>query len=535
MVGELLVSTSRAYPVGQSADKAWAARKRLAVLMVMSDVLHADKFHAKRYKNVPVFQYVLKSDIAELVESAAEAIDDKDTALENRLQALINFWASTQVIGPDLYKSLRERFADGRTRARGGTPVRKRTYKLPDIFGERNLPWYQQPASYMIDPLIEHPDRAIDTTSIRAERPGTREATPAVRAMLDDFFDNIDLEYMPTGDNPTGETKKYKLWYDSMGQLVKQNKITGETKTVCNGYGWSPKFCRDMQDIGLPSKIVDRRAAHIEKTKLLKEQRDNERLTRISPALPPSSPRRRRVSSSASDRGSDSDRPSSRDSADDQYRQRRSSRDEDRLYDRRSRFDGAQGDRQPNNQYARGSQHQNQRWNNHNNQPQASRNNYGGRGNNSNANFTHGFPQAPQAFNNAPPFHPPPPPPPPPMQGQYTGPPFPQPPQYFPGGPVPPPPPPPPNYNGTYNPPSNMVGQPGNTYFQGGNHPGYGNQANNNPGYNNGSGYGWQPQHQRGFGGGHQGRGGNRGGNRGDNRGSSRGGDQGQWSGRGRY
>jgi len=568
MVAELLVSTSKAYPVEQGADKARAARKRLAVLLVVSDVLHADKFHKKNHKNQSGFAYKLKPEIEELVQCAAEAIDNKDTAQENKLKALINFWATSGCIDNDLYRCLRERFAEGLAVARGGTPVRQRTYKMPEIFGEQNLPWYEQPASYMIEPLIEHPDQPIVTGSIQAERPGYREASNEVRAMIDDFFDNIDLKYMPTGDNPTGGTKKYNLWLDPLGQTVKQNKVTGDIKTISNGYGWSPKFCRDMQDIGLPSTIVDKRAAHIEKMKLMnKERLENERRTRISPVPAASSPRRRRISSSVSDRGSDDERPSSRDSGRDQYRQRPSSRDEDRHYDRRSGFDDAQ--RQPPNQYTRGSQHSNQRWNNHGNHPQASRNNYGGRGGNGNAGYTQGFPQAaqgfpqapqgfpqaqqafsqaPQTFNNAPGFHPPPPPPPPPppMQGQYSGAPFVQPPQYFPGGQVPLPPhiagaggppplPPPPNYNGVYNPPSNLAGQPGNPYFQGGNVPGFGNQANNNPAYNNhvynnGGGYGGQPQPQRGFGGGFQGRG-NRGGNRGDNRG----GIQGQWGGRGRY
>jgi hypothetical protein len=47
---------------------------------------------------------------------------------------------------------------------------------------------------------------------------------------------------------PPMTAQKYKLWSDPLGQLVEQDKVTKEAKTVGNGYGWSPKFCAAMHD-----------------------------------------------------------------------------------------------------------------------------------------------------------------------------------------------------------------------------------------------------------------------------------------------
>jgi hypothetical protein len=535
-VAELFLSASRAFPVDQDADKVRAARKRMAILLVVSAVLSADNSFVAHWK----------PDIEDLIECAAEATVENDTRHYKELQMLINFWATSGCVTPQLSQYLRKRFAAGMAVARGGNPLEKRTYRLPNIFGDRQSAWHLQPASYMIRPLIERPDLPINTSSIRPVQFASKEVSDDVRAMIDDYLDNIDLAYKPTADNPTGETPKYKLWLDPLGQLVKQDKITSEVKTVCNGYGWSPNFCAAIREHGCPQTIKEQRNAYRERP----EPKPKERQSRFhnAPAVEPTSSRQRHTSGHSS---SDESRPTSRDSDGSFNRDRRSSQDHGRLHDRGGRFDRGPGDRQ----YNRGSHHQNQRWNNRV-EPQGGRVNYGGLGPNGNGrgNYPQGLPQAPPVFNNAHGVQPPPPPP-PHLQGQYAGQPFLQPPPPFQGGqvlypppPPPPPPTPPPNYDGTYSSPPNMVGPPGQAYFQGGNNAGYGSQMNNNYPFNNnnwgGPGGHSQPQHQRGYdggqyqnqnqrarNGGYQGRGGNRGGYRGGNRG----GNAGQWGGRGRY
>jgi hypothetical protein len=546
-VAELLLSISKAYPIDQDADKVRAARKRMATLLVVSAVLYADMSRRENDHDRPSFAAHWKPDIEDLVECAAEATIENDTRHYNGLQMLINCWAMSGCINLQLYQYLRKRFAAGMAVARGGNPLEKRTYRLPNMFGDRQSAWHLQPASYMIRPLIERPEVPINTNSIRPEQPASKEASDDVRAMIDDYFDNIDLAYKPTADNPTGETTKYKLWLDPLGQLVKQDKATREVTTVCNGYGWSPKFCAAMREHGCPRTIVEQRNAHLERLTAQREER--KRRFGDTPAVAPSSSRQRNTPGHSS---SDDSRPTSRDSEGSFNRDRRSSQDQGRFYDHGTRFDRGRGDPQQPNQYNRGSQHQNQRWNNRV-EPQAGRANYGAYGTDGNGrgNYSQGPPQAPPAFNNAHGFQPPPPPPPPHLQGQYAGQTFPQPPPPpFQGGQVPyPPPPPPPNYDGSYSSPPNMAGSPGHGYFQGGNNAGCGNQMNNNHPFNNHNNWGGpgghpQPQHHRGFdggqcqnqnqrahNGGYQGRGGNRGGYRGGNRG----GNSGQWGGRGRY
>ncbi|KAF2246013.1 hypothetical protein BU26DRAFT_521533 [Trematosphaeria pertusa] len=464
-----------------------------------------------------MFVREMKPYIEELVEMAASAVPGKDSEAEKKLKAVINFWAANQYISREEYKSYRERAMDGLVVAQGGR--KRRTYALPVWFGDRTAPWHELPASYMLEPMIRHPDRPIARHEIKVKRYSEKQPSERVRQLLEEYFENIDLKYLPTGDNPTGETKKYKLWLDPMGQLVKQNKETRETKTVCNGYGWSVKFCQDMQDEGVPEALGERREEYREEQHQ-KRMQDMQARERNRAAKPRSPGRRPYSSSSDKDRGRDYRRDSgsmsrsrstsssvsrgSRGDRDESYdRRRQSSRDGSRDYPEGSSHldDRRHSDQRPLlNQYGRPS-----RWSDRRSgYQQPNRGNYGGPGGNNynNSNYPgQGFSQASQ-----PPNFPASYPPPSPMAGQVPGypnaqfPPPPPPPFGAPGTSVPPPPPPP-NYNGPYpGAPPNMGGYQNNPY----------NYGNSNFAYGNQGGYGGQAQggSRGGFGGGFQGRGG---------------------------
>jgi hypothetical protein len=506
-------------------------RNRLDLLLVVNDALHTDKYHHDSTSKHGLLGTEMTSQLAELVELAASCALEKGSQVENKLQAIINFWAVNQLVGHDVFKTLKEGADESLLQAQGGALIRKRNYLLPEYHGDRTAPWYELPASYMLDQMIKQPNRPLDPHRIKVTRFDKRPVSAHVRKLLDNYFENLDLKHTPTGDNPTGETDKYNLWLDPMGQLVKRDKETGETTTATNGYGWSMKFCQDMQRDGVPESIKTLREDAERMEAVPERQRDQRRLSR--------SPRRRRRSSSTSSRGRGRDRRSrsdsyaSRSSYDSRSRshsrhhdcRRRSPRDEDRgRNDRDRRFDGRENDtrRSPSRPIERSQSQSGQ-----GNGPQGlNRNNQGSPGNgqflpNMPQNFTPNFSQAPQPPFNAPLFPPPPPmpnqfpgafsmqpfpPPPPPMQFQGPG--------GFPGGV---PPPPPPNFSGPYPPPPpNIAAMPNNPYnfnnqwgnFQQGANPGF-NQAQN-PGSFQNQGYSQnQAQSQSGFTGGRGGYGGN--------------------------
>jgi hypothetical protein len=514
VLGDYLVAASRSIvidPTGKSVTPSKAARNRLDILLVVSDVLHADTFHRPNDGAQGAISHHLKPYIEDLVELAALYATGKDSPCEKKLKAIVNFWATTQCVSRNDINAIRDRAIEGLVVARGGIPVRKRTYALPEWFGDRGVPWHELPASYMLEPMIKYPDRPIDTFAINVTRLEQRQPSNRVRKLLEHYFEDIDLKYVPTGDNPTGETKKYKLWLDPMGQLVKQNKETGETRTVSNGYGWSKRFCHDMLENGVPKTVTARRKKHKRTLKLI-EKNQKEVEDRSLARQYSSSPPRRRYSSS---------RERSRSSSLGRYSRSRSrSRDSDRgdSYDgprpssrdkngRRSRFDreweSSRG-RPPSEPCNRGpDQSQQQRYHIQGN------NNY--------------VPLPPSNYNQMPIATSTPPPP--FMPGQFLEYPmqgFPPPllpSQVNPGQihPPPPPPPPPQTFNGSFPgaPPNNPSFQ-NNTY----------NFGNVNPVYNNfpGSGYRGPPQqspgvYREGLNGGFQGRGGPQGGYQGNQQG----------------
>lgn len=535
MLGEYLVAVSKSVVVDASATPAKARRNRLDVLLVVNDVLHADRYHCKDGAVPGNLAVSLQPYIENLAGLAAEVVDGKGSLIEQKLKAVINFWASSGCISVDDFKNIRERVEEGLAVAQGAIPLRKRTLALPEWHGDRNVAWHELPASYMVEPLLEHPQRPVPAKVISATRFDQKQPSDHVRKALETYFEDIDLAYVPTAGNPTGESKKYKLWLDNMGQLVKQNKENGETTTVCNAYGWSLDFCQGMQENGIPDKVQELREKHKVKAQTNNSSRWNSP-PRIS-SRQSRSPPRRRYSSSSADRSrsrsrsssygayNPDDRPRSRDNDRDKRddRRRPSSRDDHRDYNQRSSRFAERGESErgrPASEYeGRGYRNDRQsRWNDN------QRGGYqdSGRDNANRASHQPGF--APQGnFNQNLQPHPNPggiPPPPPPALGQqYPG--FPMPgflPPHlaqgqFPAG-APPtqvPPPIPPNFQGQFpGAPFNMMQGQNNAYSYGNNASGHGH----NPGY------GGQPQGDA--------RGGFRGG-----RGGYRGGYQGPYQGRG--
>ncbi|KAJ4988588.1 hypothetical protein SVAN01_05879 [Stagonosporopsis vannaccii] len=496
VLGDYLASISKSLVVDTSstAAKKKAVRNRVDLLLVLNDALHTDKFHRSDSASHGLLAAGLTSYLAELLDLAALCAAGKESQLEQKLRAIINYWAVNKLISSDAYKILRERVDESFLQAQGGTPVRKRNYLLPDYHGDKTAPWYELPASYMLDQMIREPNRPLDAHRIKVARFEKRPVSTHVRKLLDSYFENVDLKHTPTGDNPTGETEKYTVWLDPMGQLVKRDKATGETTTVFNGYGWSMKFCQDMQKDGVPESIKALRDDTERLDAIPGRERDRRRYSR--------SPRRRRRSSSLSSRGRGRDRRSrsgsyaSRSSYDSRSRsgsrhrdsRRRSPRTEERpRSDRDRRFDDRENDgrRPPPRPIERA---QSGHWNG---QQASNRNNQGSPGesqylSSTPQNNTLSFSQASQPPFNAPPF-----PPHPSMPNQFPGPfpmqPFPPPPPPMPfhqGGI---PPPPPPNYSGPFPPPPPSIATAPNNPYN------FNNQWNNFP-QGNSSGYNLQNQ-----------------------------------------
>ncbi|KAF2025509.1 hypothetical protein EK21DRAFT_76254, partial [Setomelanomma holmii] len=256
-LGDYLISVSKSVVVdrSQSAATRKAARIRFTPLLIISDVLHTDKYHQRSSAKQSIFSRESGPFVTEIVELAAACVCDKESQTESRLRALLNYWAINELLSQDNLKAIRDRADEAFLIAQGGTPARKRNYLLPEYHGDRNAPWYDLPVAYMLDQMITNPNRPIDPRRIKVARLDKKPVSSRVRNLLNTYFENIDLKYVPTGDNPTGETHKYKLWLDPMGQLVKQNKESGDTSAVCNGYGWSTKLCQDMQKDGVPETI----------------------------------------------------------------------------------------------------------------------------------------------------------------------------------------------------------------------------------------------------------------------------------------
>lgn len=513
VLGDYMVFLSRSIALDQQTVMATkrAARNRVDLLLIVNDVLHTDTFHSRDTETKGFFSDECAPFIIELVAQAVACCSEKGTLAEKKLKALLNYWALNRLLSNRDIKFCREKVDEGLLLAQGGTVVRKRDYLLPEYHGDRTAPWHDLPASYMLEQMINEPKKPIDPNRIKIKKLEKKSVSPHVRTLLDNYFENIDLKYLPTGGNPTGETEKYALWLDPIGQTVKQDKNTGETATVCNGYGWSLKFCQDMQKHGVPENIkiirddLERMEEIPESREMPQRRREDGRFAR--------SPRRRRESSSES--GPRRDRSRNRRESTSSYDSRHSysrSRSPERghqlqhqpargrsrvFHDEGQAYDDDRGSGQPRpppRSYRREDRHPDSQWNGPNAPPLPLPPNGPG------GNFApppppptygQGFSQPPFLDSRYPPppvgpglfpgqFFPPhlvPPPPPPPFQGPgalAAGPLPPAPPNF--SGPYPPPPPPPPPV---------LAGQPNVAPT---NHQ-YGNRYGNNFGHGSGGFY----------------------------------------------
>ncbi|KAG9193484.1 hypothetical protein G6011_03519 [Alternaria panax] len=551
VLGDYLIAVSKSIVVDQSAPGSAkkAARNRMDLLLIVNDVLHTDKFHCRNPMKQSIFGDGSESLIVDLIGQAAACITEKASQSELKLRAIINFWTVNRLLSAEGLKACRDRADEALLVAQGGTPVRKRNYLLPEFHGDRNAPWHDLPASYMLEQMIKHPKRPINPSKIQIQRLDKKPVSPHVRNLLDNFFEKIDLKYLPTGDNPTSETNKYRLSLDPMGQLVKQNKDTGETTTVANGYGWSPKFCQDMQKFGVPENIKiaredAERMEDMDDPPVMSVTRRDDRHSRPTTSSSDSDYRRERMGYNRS-RSRSRSRRSSGSYDDGRSPPRRRFREESQGRRRMSpspssktthREPGNRGLVEPGRQsrtYGRDGSQSASQWNG------PDRNNQGSPGNHQHQHHASPIPsqsygqpysQPPQAPFNTPPF------PPQHMPGQFQG----QPPKPMPPFGVPPPPPPhfqgpggfapppPPNFNGAWPHPLPNVNVPPNGPQQGNQG---GNQGGNQYGHQGGNQYGNNGQYGqnrggfqggRGYGGGQ--RGGYNGGNRGGWRGNGRGG-----------
>lgn len=275
LLGEYLVQLSLFTTTDQNASPSKRTANQLRILFLVSDVLHADKYHRQvfsvddsatsagvqaqntfpRAEGTESFAGKvgpgLEPYLAQLTTQTAIGLTEPDSIHETKLKGLLSFWESSQALTPPHLNSVREAANRALDQAKG----RRGMYKLPAWFGGENTPWRYLPVSSMLLPDIGKPDRAVGPRQLRPVKFNKKELAHDVCDLLDDYFENIDLRFRPNGSNPTGGTENHNLSLDPMGQMVKASQETGEKKNVGNSWWWSEKMCKDMQTSKVPERI----------------------------------------------------------------------------------------------------------------------------------------------------------------------------------------------------------------------------------------------------------------------------------------
>lgn len=324
-----------ANPDAAPADRMKTKRMRFNALAIMNDLLHAGLYHRQNSATKVAVSNELVESLNELVELVAACISKKNSPSENRLMAILNSWYINGLVNAEDTALLRDTAMETWRVAQGGTPalVPKRNYVLPEFHGNKSARWQQLPASHMLEQIAKFPGQPINGANMTIAKLDKKQVSQSVRKLVDNFHENLKLDYKPSGDNHSGGTKQHKLSLDPIGQLVKQDKRTRKRVIVSNRYGWSTEMCKDMLKDGIPGAAK----ATLEKQARLGEDEDHRR--QLNAMHDSDSPEDRRPASSGSNSmrsdSYDFDRPGSRSSRG-SYRSRSPTHD-DRHQDSRHR------------------------------------------------------------------------------------------------------------------------------------------------------------------------------------------------------
>jgi hypothetical protein len=374
------VVLSKSNIVDSNKNPGKAIRNRLDVLLVVSDVLHAAKFHAQTHSGIAAG---LGTYIEGLVELVASCLRDKGTSFEKKLKALIMFWRTNELLPAKNVDSIIVATRKALSLAQSDAPptTEKTKPALPEWFGDRSASWDNLPASYLLRSMITNPARPINPRTIRIKNFGKQEPSERICGLLEEYFNNVGLAYRPSGDLVVDEPAQDTLWLDPVGNLVRQAKTTNEVTSISNAYGWTIKTCKSIKEHGVPENIHKARNEY-QSGRAFVDELDIEGIDRRDrrgyAGDRSRSPKRRRYSSvsdhdrhsrhrsydsrssSRSSYNDRDDRPSSRDdrpSSRDKRRERpRTSKFDDKEYDKRGRDRDREFDqrRPPPNSYSRG-------------------------------------------------------------------------------------------------------------------------------------------------------------------------------------
>lgn len=442
MLGKYLVAIAKLHRSVEGPATPKDIRLLFGIILVISDVLHAAKFHVKAFE-VPVG--VLTPYISELTNLAAQSIIDTDKTSEKKLKAIIQFWRLNEVLnGRDLHE-MEQRVRQSLRRVQRATaPEVETSHAPPQTFGERKSTWYGLPATYILRSTFRNSFRPVDTYTIRPTEPNTHQSAEVVDELFNEYLNSSGRSLHSSTNGGSGIAEQYKQWFIKVGELVKANEAEGkETSGIT--FGFSTDIGDEIDGKGVPQGVIKMRTEY---DRGVDDEAFDRGRSNSRPYTPPrsrfsyqspsgrqnSSPhddeRGRYRSRSRSPYGSRNDRPGSRESYEDL-------RDQDRgpRYD-----DGNRNQYRSSRDYGRDAPPHLSKFSNSDGQSSTS--------DIPEPNATYGGPYTSTggpSNNNAPSF---PPPFPPQFPGQFPMPPFPPPfpPGSMPGIP-PPPPPPPPNFN----------------------------------------------------------------------------------------
>ena len=296
-----LLVLAKSYGTGkESPGDPSAKRKRLHILYIINDVLHATR---KLSASISLDQS-WGTTLPALV--ACTAVPDKYPKHSRNLELLLTLWKEKGYFSDPVYKNLKDSLsgkcssAGANVQATSMLLAKDVPYNLPSMHGDIKTRWYDLPTTTWLSNITPNSSKAINYHLIR---PTPLVAGPAGAALADSVKNMLgNAEQLFAKDAKWGADSSVDI--TQLGDKVLLDEITGEIIGGMSYYGWTRQFCTRMKDRGR-NPVTQLEEAREDRSRSRGRRQSNQRSSysrsrsRSRSYTPPAS-KRRRYSSSVS-------------------------------------------------------------------------------------------------------------------------------------------------------------------------------------------------------------------------------------------
>ncbi|KAL8772758.1 MAG: hypothetical protein Q9209_002103 [Squamulea sp. 1 TL-2023] len=242
--------------------KASSRRQQLHILYLIHDLLHYTKFHGAQWADGTSTARTLETHVVQLVTLTATYDQGIYRHHFARLNDLINIWAESNYFPSSVVAALRDTvtsascgdFSAVKTTEPSATSIdtagnntgerqKDLPYIMPASHGDASVPYYDLPAGNLMPCIIPNSLTPISPQTVKPLQFRAGPADEKLARAVKTFLQDINIIYGAHSPEQSYDT----LDIDELGQPIVLENAPGHIEATEGYYGWSKAFCEKMK------------------------------------------------------------------------------------------------------------------------------------------------------------------------------------------------------------------------------------------------------------------------------------------------